>query len=110
MPAPATAGAKITAWRGDFPVEVHVVNRQPIADVRTVLHSLAAGTGTVLLTDEIELSPAPGSRWVMIAPDGYETVVHGDPEAFANDIDPAILLEPASRAVYEAHRRTPVSV
>ena len=50
------------------------------------------------------------TEWLMISPDGSSAVVYADADAFGSE-DPAIILEPASRAVYEAKRiGTPSSV
>jgi hypothetical protein len=95
-------GLKTSQLLGDFPFVVDMVARSNL-DLRAVLKHLAQSLHTTLLTDEFEVNPLSDAEWLMVDSDGSSTRVIADPEAFGAD-DPAIILEPESRAIHEAKR------
>jgi hypothetical protein len=95
-------GIQITRHRGDFPAEVEVFSRAEY-DQRKVLERVARELDVTILTDQFDVNPLADTEWLMISPDGSSAVVYADGDEFGAD-DPAIILEPESRAVYEAKR------
>jgi hypothetical protein len=95
-------GIQTALYRGDFPFEVELFSREDL-DMRSVLQSVVHDLGVAALTDEFDVNPLADSEWLMISPDGSSTVVYADSDEFGAD-DPAIILEPESRAIYEAKR------
>jgi hypothetical protein len=104
LPVWAAVGAKTSSWRGDFPLEVDIALRQQAPNIRSVLHTVAHDTDALLLTDQLEASAPSGTVWLMISPDGIEHIVHGEPEAFADEDDPGIVLLPEFRHLLRSPR------
>lgn len=99
-------GIQTSELRGDFPLEVDLVARADL-DVRAVLRSVARGRDVAILTDEFGVNPLSDAEWMMFTPDGSSIRVLADPEEFGAD-DPAIILEPESRTIYDAKRALPI--
>ena len=95
-------GLQTSEHRGDFPFEVELFSREDL-DLRSVLQSVVQELGVAALTDEFDVNPLSDVEWLMISPDGSSSVVYIDDEEFGAD-DPAIILVPDSRAVYESKR------
>ena len=95
-------GIQITRYRGDFPAEIEVFSRAEY-DQREVLERVARELEVTILTDQLDVNPLSDIEWLMISPDGSSSVVYIDDEEFGAD-DPAIILVPDSRAVYESKR------
>lgn len=103
-----TVGIQISEFRGDFPLEVELISRVEL-DVRDLLTNVARELDVAILTDELDVNPLSDAEWLMITPDGSSTPVLADPDEFGRD-EPAIILEPESRAIYDAKRAHPVAV
>jgi hypothetical protein len=97
-----SVGLQTSRMRGDFPLEVVVVARFDL-DLGRVLVRIARDLGVAILTDAYGVNSLSDVEWLMIAPDGSSTRVIADSEEFGAD-DPAIILEPESRAIHEAKR------
>ena len=99
----AMVGLQTSFLRGDCPQVVDLVVRTE-RDLRAVLVAITRTLDVAALTDEFDVNPYSDIEWLMIAPDGSGTVIHTDADEFGAD-DPAISLEPDSRAIYDAKRR-----
>lgn len=95
-------GVKTSTLRGDFPYVIDMVSR-PEPDLRAVLNTLARLLDVTILTDNYGVNPLSDAEWMMVGPDGSSVAITADPEEFGAD-DPAIVLEPDSRARYHAMR------
>lgn len=93
---------RTSPMRGDFALAIDLRLREEARDLRTLLRRTAHELGASILTDELDVNPLIDSEWLMFSPDGTSTVVHADDEEFAAE-DPAIMLAPESRHVYESH-------
>ncbi|CAN5833465.1 hypothetical protein BH20CHL3_BH20CHL3_09590 [soil metagenome] len=95
---------RTASLRGDFPVALEIRLREDTPDLRTLLSGAARLLGASILTDELVVNPLFTSDWLMFTPDGDVIVIEADEEEFAAD-EPAIVLTPESRRVYEARQR-----
>jgi hypothetical protein len=95
---------RTSSLRGDFPVALEIRLREDTPDLRTLLSGAARLLGASILTDELVVNPLFTSDWLMFTPDGDVIVIEADEEEFAAD-EPAIVLTPESRRVYEARHR-----
>lgn len=95
-------GVKTSTVRGDFPFVIDMFSR-PAPDLHAVLATLARLLDVTILTDNYGVNPLSDAEWMMVGPDGSSVAIIADPEEFGAD-NPAIVLEPASRAAYAALR------
>ncbi len=87
--------------RGDFPLAIEIVSRFNL-DARTVLPYVAHDLGVAILTEPLD-ADLLDTGWRAIVPDGSSAIVFADADELDAD-DPAIILEPESRARYRALR------
>ncbi len=93
---------RTSPMRGDFALAIDLRLREETLNLRALLRRTAYALSSSILTDELDVNPLIDSEWLMFSPDGTSTVVHADDEEFAAE-DPAIILAPESRRVYESH-------
>ncbi len=86
---------------GDFPFAVEFISRST-PNLRAVLDRAAHDLDVAILTDGLD-ADLFDTGWRVIMPDGSSAIVHADPDQLDGD-DPAIVLEPDSRARYQALR------
>jgi hypothetical protein len=93
---------QISPLRGDFPLMVEMTTRSE-TDVEPFLLALSSAMGVVIVTDEIGVNSMSDSQWMLITPDGSLVQVLADADEFGDE-DPAIILQPEFRKVYETNR------
>ncbi len=95
------AGIEMETMRGDFPQGITVVVRDH-PDFEAFARNLAIELGVTVLTDEFGVEPFSDIDWMMLSPDGSATHVLTDSDEFGAE-DPAIVLLPEYRSIYDAH-------
>ncbi len=93
----------LQTWKegGDFPFAVEFISRST-PHLRAVLDRAARDLDVAILTDELD-ADLFDTGWRVITPNGLSAIVHADSDQLDSD-DPAIVLEPDSRARYQALR------
>lgn len=95
---------RTSVLRGDFPVALEIRVREDTPDLRTLLSGAAQLLGASILTDELVVNPLFTSDWLMFTPDGEAIAIETDEQEFAAD-EPAIVMTPESRRIYDEHQR-----